>query len=107
MHIMKNLGEPFTQESVDKMISQADTNKDGIIDYTEFVHLIVSSETNPLASLHIAARFMLQNLIGIASKLAFVWIRSAGLGPQYGRAHSAATDFGARRGMDKSTDCRI
>jgi calmodulin len=39
-HIMKNLGEPLTQEEVDEMIAQADTNKDGIIDYAEFVHLL-------------------------------------------------------------------
>jgi calmodulin len=42
-HIMKNLGEPLTQEEVDEMIAQADTNKDGIIDYGEFVHLMLSS----------------------------------------------------------------
>jgi calmodulin len=42
-HIMKNLGEPLTQEEVDEMIAQADTNKDGIIDYAEFVHLMLSS----------------------------------------------------------------
>jgi calmodulin len=40
---MKNLGEPLTQEEVDEMIAQADTNKDGIIDYAEFVHLMLSS----------------------------------------------------------------
>jgi calmodulin len=42
-HIMNNLGEPLTQEEVDEMIAQADTNKDGIIDYAEFVHLMLSS----------------------------------------------------------------
>ena len=42
-HIMKNLGEPLSQEECDEMIAQTDTNKDGIIDYAEFVHLMLSS----------------------------------------------------------------
>ena len=42
-HIMKHLGEPLSQEEVDEMIAQADTNKDGIIDYGEFVHLMLTS----------------------------------------------------------------
>jgi calmodulin len=42
-HIVKNLGEPLPQEEVDEMIAQADPDKDGIIDYAEFVHLMLSS----------------------------------------------------------------
>jgi calmodulin len=42
-HIMKDLGEPVGQEEVDEMIAQADTKKDGLIDYVEFVHLMLAS----------------------------------------------------------------
>lgn len=43
IHIMKNLGEPLRQDEIDEMIAQADINKDGIIDYVKFVHLMLSS----------------------------------------------------------------
>jgi calmodulin len=41
MHIMKNL-ELLTEEEVDEMIARVDINKDGIVDYAEFVHLMLS-----------------------------------------------------------------
>lgn len=37
---MKSLGENLTEEEVDAMMSQADTNKDGKISMEEFVHLM-------------------------------------------------------------------
>ena len=37
---MKSLGENLTEEEVDAMMSQADTNKDGKISREEFVHLM-------------------------------------------------------------------
>lgn len=43
-HILKNIGEPLSQEEVDEMIAQADLHKDGIIDYVEYVHLMLSSK---------------------------------------------------------------
>jgi calmodulin len=43
MHILKNLGEPLTQEEMNDMITQADTNKDGMIDYAAFVHQMLSA----------------------------------------------------------------
>ncbi|OHT13262.1 Calmodulin [Tritrichomonas foetus] len=42
-HILKNIGEPLSQEEVHEMIAQADLHKDGIIDYVEYVHLMLSS----------------------------------------------------------------
>jgi calmodulin len=33
----------MTPEDVDEMIAQADPDKDGIIDYAEFVHLMLHS----------------------------------------------------------------
>lgn len=40
--IMKNIGEPLSQEELDAFIKEADTNKDGYIDYAQFVHLLLS-----------------------------------------------------------------
>lgn len=37
---MKSLGENLTEEEIDAMMSQADTNKDGKISMEEFVHLM-------------------------------------------------------------------
>ncbi len=37
---MKSMGENLTEEEVDAMMSQADTNKDGKISMEEFVHLM-------------------------------------------------------------------
>lgn len=42
-HILKNIGEPLSQEEVDEMIAQADIHKDGVIDYVEYVHLMLHS----------------------------------------------------------------
>lgn len=42
IHIMKNLGEPMAQEDIDDMISQSGADKDGNIDYQEFVHRIMN-----------------------------------------------------------------
>lgn len=38
IHIMKNIGEPLPQADIDEMIEEADINKDGNIDYADFVH---------------------------------------------------------------------
>lgn len=40
--IMKSIGEPLSQEELDQFIKEADTNKDGYIDYAQFVHLMLS-----------------------------------------------------------------
>ena len=42
-HILKNIGEPLSQEEVDEMIAQADLHKNGVIDYVEYVHLMLNS----------------------------------------------------------------
>ena len=39
-YVMLNLGEKLTQEEADEMIKEADTNRDGQIDYAEFVKLL-------------------------------------------------------------------
>ena len=39
---MKSIGEPLSQEELDQFIKEADTNKDGYIDYAQFVHLLLS-----------------------------------------------------------------
>lgn len=38
--IMKSLGEDLTDEEITQMISEADTNGDGEIDYEEFCHML-------------------------------------------------------------------
>jgi calmodulin len=43
IHIMKNIGEPLPQEDIDEMIAEADINKDGIIDYVDFIHRMLYS----------------------------------------------------------------
>ena len=41
-HVMTNLGEKLTDEEVDQMIKEADTNGDGQVDYNEFARMMVS-----------------------------------------------------------------
>ncbi|KAK9315713.1 hypothetical protein V1522DRAFT_409271 [Lipomyces starkeyi] len=41
-HVMTSIGERLTDEEVDLMIKEADTNNDGRIDYNEFVQLMLS-----------------------------------------------------------------
>eukprot|EP00092_Neocalanus_flemingeri_P009563 GFUD01010292.1.p1 GENE.GFUD01010292.1~~GFUD01010292.1.p1 ORF type:complete len:147 (+),score=53.06 GFUD01010292.1:58-498(+) len=40
--VMTNLGGKLTDEEVDDMIREADINKDGQVDYEEFVNLMIS-----------------------------------------------------------------
>ena len=40
-HVMKNLGEKFTDEEIDEMIRDADLDKDGHINYEEFVIMMM------------------------------------------------------------------
>ena len=41
LHVLKNIGDPMAQEDIDEMIAEADINKDGIIDYVDFVHRMI------------------------------------------------------------------
>jgi len=40
--VMTNLGEKLTDDEVDKMIKEADTDGDGQVDYGEFVKMMVT-----------------------------------------------------------------
>ena len=39
---MMHFGEQFTDEEVEEMIAEADTDKDGKIDYEEFSKMIIN-----------------------------------------------------------------
>jgi calmodulin len=41
-HVMFALGEKVTDEEVDEMIREADTNNDGCINYDEFVRMVMN-----------------------------------------------------------------
>ena len=41
-HCMMHFGEQFTDEEVEEMIAEADTNNDGKIDYEEFSKMILN-----------------------------------------------------------------
>lgn len=43
-HIMTSLGERLTEEEVDQMIQEADTNGDGQVDYNEFVSMMMEDK---------------------------------------------------------------
>ena len=44
-HCMMHFGERFTNEEVEEMIAEADSNNDGKIDYHEFSKMILSEIT--------------------------------------------------------------
>lgn len=41
-HVMTNLGDKLTDEEVNEMISEADSDGDGVINYTDFVKIMSS-----------------------------------------------------------------
>ena len=38
--MMRHLGEPLTEEEITEILDEADTDADGVIDYTEFFGLM-------------------------------------------------------------------
>ena len=40
-HLMTNIGNPLTEEEVMALINAADINRDGFIDYEEFVRIMM------------------------------------------------------------------
>ena len=44
-HCMMHFGEQFTDDEVEEMISEADSNQDGKIDYTEFSQMILKVQS--------------------------------------------------------------
>ena len=38
--MMRHLGEPLTEEEITEILDEADTDADGVIDYTEFFTLL-------------------------------------------------------------------
>jgi len=42
-HVMTNLGEKLSQEEVEEMIREADTDGDGQVNYEEFVSMMLST----------------------------------------------------------------
>ena len=45
-YILTSMGEALTEDEVDELIKQADQNKDGKINYEEFVSKMMSIDTN-------------------------------------------------------------
>merc|ERR1712217_104566 len=43
-HVMTNLGEKLPEEEIEKLINEADENKDGQINYDEFVKMMMAKE---------------------------------------------------------------
>ena len=41
--VMQELGEKLSEEDIDEMIEEADTNNDGFIDYEEFARYMSAS----------------------------------------------------------------
>ena len=41
--VMQELGEKLSEEDIDEMIEEADTNNDGFIDYEEFARYMSTS----------------------------------------------------------------
>jgi len=52
-HCMMHFGERFSDEEVEEMIAEADSNCDGQIDYTEFSQMILKEiNTDPRTNSH-------------------------------------------------------
>lgn len=43
-HVLTSIGEKLTEEEVDEMLREADTNNDGVIDIKEFSNLLVNKQ---------------------------------------------------------------
>jgi calmodulin len=43
--VIKSIGEPLPHENIDEMIAEADINKDGVINYVDFIQNMLNSST--------------------------------------------------------------
>ena len=41
-HVMENLGEKLTEEDIQTMMTEADLDQDGMVDYEEFLRMMLS-----------------------------------------------------------------
>ncbi len=63
---MMHFGERFTDEEVEEMIAEADSNSDGKIDYTEFSQMILKEiDPDPRAKAYQQTRFVNENLFKV------------------------------------------
>lgn len=42
--MLRSLGEPMTEDEISAIIEEADVDKDGVIDYTEFFSMITTKK---------------------------------------------------------------
>ena len=75
---MLNFGERFTEDEIVDMVKQADSDRNGFIDFTEFVQMITNEEM-PVETTHrklITTRKWKRLLIGASLSLKINYILS-------------------------------
>lgn len=44
-YVLANVGEKLTEEEIEEMIRETDTDGDGLIDYKEFIRILIAQQT--------------------------------------------------------------